>query len=154
LSGATLSAPPGFGGADGTGRQDGDLDLAAADLSADPAYLSWLANDPLVFTGGAEISDSLQRILPPAWDELSASLPALELPVLFVHGAADPVSAVAGARDWSARLARGALVTFPGARHDVLNEVDHPAVLAAIADFVLATASGGGASRPAEQDAP
>ncbi len=132
LSGATLSAPPGFG-------DDGDaLELDAADLSADPAYLSWLASDPLAFTGGAEISDSLQRILPPAWAKLSASLPALDVPVLLLHGEADPVSPVAGARDWSGRLARGSLITFPAARHDVLNDVGHEAVATAIAEFVLA----------------
>ncbi len=155
LSGATLSAPAGFGGGDDAGHEDYDLDLDDADLSADPAYLSWLRSDPLVFTSGAEINDSLQRILPPAWEELGANLPALDIPALFIHGEADPVSAVAGAREWSARLARGQLITFPGARHDVLNEVAHEAVMSAIAEFVLATAPDrAAASRPDEQEVP
>ena len=42
------------------------------------------------------------------------------------------------ARQWSARLKRGRLAEFPGARHDILNETVHREVAAAVTGFVLA----------------
>ena len=118
-----------------------DLDLDASDLSSDPEYLKWLATDPLVFTGGEEMNASLRRILPAAWDELGRTLPALSCPVLFVHGEADQVAPLAGVREWSARLPGAAIRSFPGSRHDVLNEAVHGDVEAAICDFILTTAA-------------
>ena len=61
----------------------------------------------------------------------------MTLPVLFVHGSEDPVVPAAHAREWSARLKRGRLAEFPGARHDILNETVHRDVAAAITGFVL-----------------
>jgi alpha-beta hydrolase superfamily lysophospholipase len=150
LSGATLSAPGPEPGDLATAR-DEDLDLAVGDLSADPAYLSRLAADPLVFTGGAAMADSLRRILPPAWAELAVSRPALRLPVLILHGGADAVSPPEGARRWAATLPAARLVVFDGARHDLLNETVHRAVAATIAGFIRAVAGPGGARGPEEQ---
>jgi alpha-beta hydrolase superfamily lysophospholipase len=41
--------------------------------------------------------------------------------IVLVHGEADPIVPVGDARDWSARVRRGRLAEFAGARHDVLN---------------------------------
>ena len=130
LSGATLAEPEGFG--------DGgpDVDLGPGNLSADPDYLRWLAEDPLVFTGGPAMTDSLGRVLPAAWAELAIALPALDLPVLLVHGEDDPVSPVSGARYWAAVLPQARLAIFPGARHDVLNDTVHEQVADVIARFI------------------
>lgn len=141
LSGTTLSAPPLADSAAFADAEDAEFRLAADSLSADPAYLAQLANDPLVFTGGAVIADSLRRILPPAWAELSSTLPDLDLPVLMVHGEQDAVSPQEIVRAWVVKLKRARLVTFPGARHDVLNDTVHQAVTTVIADFITTTAS-------------
>lgn len=114
-----------------------DLDLDPAGLSADPFYLDELAYDPLAFTSAAG-ARSLAAVLPPAWDELAAGFGQVTLPVLFVHGSDDPVVPAEHARAWSARLERGRLAEFPGARHDILNETVHRDVAAAVTGFVLA----------------
>jgi alpha-beta hydrolase superfamily lysophospholipase len=122
------------------------LSLDPADLSADPFYLDELENDPLAFTG-AEGAGSLLNTLPPAWAELQASFSRMPLPVLFVHGAQDPIVPVAVARDWSARVPGGRLAELADARHDVLNETVHREVAAAIAEFIRSVAEQAGAVR-------
>ncbi len=145
LSGAKLTEPPDF-------RTDSEeIELGAGNLSADPDYLRWLEEDPLVFTGGPQMTASLRRVLPPAWAELVVALPGLDKPVLLVHGEADPVSAVAGARYWAAVLPHARLAIFPGARHDVLNETVHEQVAAVIAQFIGGVAGKAGPALGGDQ---
>lgn len=122
--------------ADGAGAT---LSLDLADLSSDPFYLDELENDPLAFTG-AEGAGSLLSTLPPAWAELRARYRRIALPVLFVHGAQDPIVPVGVARDWAARVPEGRLAEFADARHDVLNETVHREVAAAITGFIRSVA--------------
>jgi alpha-beta hydrolase superfamily lysophospholipase len=110
------------------------LSLDANDLSADPSYLDALANDPLAFT---ESEGGPADALPPAWEELAESFATVRSPVLFVHGAEDPVAPVEGSRRWAAELEAGRLAEFAGGRHDILNDTAHAEVAATIADFVL-----------------
>jgi alpha-beta hydrolase superfamily lysophospholipase len=110
------------------------LSLDAADLSRDPWYLDALANDALAFT---ESEGGPADALPPAWAELALTFARVELPVLFVHGADDPVAPVEGSRRWADALPAGRLVEFPDGRHDILNDLPHAEVATAIADFVL-----------------
>jgi len=117
----------------------GELSLELDQLSADPFYLDELENDPLAFTS-ADGAQSLLSTLPPAWTELSASFSQVSLPVLFVHGAADPVVPAAVPRDWSGRIPGARLAEFAGARHDILNETVHREVAATITGFVRALA--------------
>ena len=116
-----------------------DLDLDPAGLSSDPFYLDELEHDPLAFTSAAG-ARSLADVLPAAWDELAAGFGQVTLPVLFVHGSEDPVVPAEHAREWAARLKRGRLAEFPGARHDILNETVHRDVAAAVTGFVLTAA--------------
>jgi alpha-beta hydrolase superfamily lysophospholipase len=120
--------------------ENAEISLDPADLSSDPFYLDELTYDPLAFTSAAG-ARSLAAVLPPAWAEAAAGLPQVDLPVLLVHGADDPVVPVGQARDWAGRLKRARLAEFPGARHDVLNETVHREVAAAVTEFILA---GGG----------
>jgi alpha-beta hydrolase superfamily lysophospholipase len=68
------------------------------------------------------------------------------LPVLFVHGADDPIVPVADAREWASRLPRARLAEFAGARHDILNETVHREVAAAVTDFILTSGGQPGAA--------
>jgi alpha-beta hydrolase superfamily lysophospholipase len=79
-------------------------------------------------------------VLTQAWAELDG-FAQVPLPVLFVHGADDPVVPVTDAREWAGRLKGARLAEFAGSRHDILNEAVHREVAAAITDFVL---TGGG----------
>jgi alpha-beta hydrolase superfamily lysophospholipase len=94
---------------------------------------------------------SLRRVLPPAWAELVVALPGLDTPVLLVHGEADPVSPVAGARYWAAVLPHARLAIFPGARHDVLNETVHEQVAGVIAQFIIGVAGQAGPAPGGDQ---
>lgn len=132
LSGAPIE-PPAWVTALLEGGEDG-LSLDPNDLSADPWYLDALANDPLAFT---ETEGSPVDALPAAWEELADSFASVRLPVLFVHGAEDPVAPVERARHWAAELDDARLAEFPGGRHDILNDTAHAEVAAAIGDFVL-----------------
>jgi alpha-beta hydrolase superfamily lysophospholipase len=110
------------------------LALEPADLSADPWYLDALANDLLAFT---ETDGSPLDSLPTAWEELGRRFASVSIPVLFVHGADDPVAPVDVSRHWATELPTASLSEFAGARHDVLNETVHAEVAAAIASWVL-----------------
>jgi alpha-beta hydrolase superfamily lysophospholipase len=134
LSGAALS-PLDWVAALGDGADSG-LDLDPADLSGDPFYLDELAYDPLAFTSAAG-AGSIAAVLTEAWAELADGFAQVQLPVLLVHGADDPVVPAADARRWATRLKRGQLAEFAGARHDILNETVHAAVAAAITEFIL-----------------
>ncbi len=141
LSGAALSPLDWVVQLAGQG-DDAELSLDASDLSADPFYLDELANDPLAFTSAAG-AQSLVSVFPLAWSELDDHFAGVTLPVLFVHGADDPIAPVALSRQWAERLPDGRIVEFTGARHDVLNETVHREVAAAIAEFVLTTVEAG-----------
>ena len=120
------------------------IDLDASDLSSDPFYLDELAFDPLAFTSAAG-GRSLATALSQAWAEMDA-FRQVTLPVLFVHGADDPIVPVADAREWASRLPRARLAEFAGARHDILNETVHREVAAAVTDFILTSGGQPGAA--------
>jgi alpha-beta hydrolase superfamily lysophospholipase len=112
-----------------------EIALDPSGLSADPFYLDELAYDPLAFTGDVS-GRPLATALSQAWAEMDG-FAGLPLPVLFVHGADDPIVPVADAREWAGLLPRARLAEFAGARHDILNETVHREVAAAVTDFIL-----------------
>jgi alpha-beta hydrolase superfamily lysophospholipase len=143
LSAASLSPPTNWGGSAGRGGRDEGLNFTVSDLSRDPTYVKQLTIDELAFTASDEMAESLRRILPSAWKEISVGLPRLTLPVLVVHGEDDPISPIGTARGWANRLVGGRLKSFPGARHDVLNDVVHEEVGRVIVEFVIEVAAAG-----------
>lgn len=58
------------------------------------------------------------------------------IPVLVLHGSADAISPVAGARRLAARIPSARCVVVEGGRHDVLNDVSHRSVAAEIVQFL------------------
>jgi acylglycerol lipase len=145
LSGAPLrplewvAAQLADGGADDGADEEG-FDPTAV-LSTHPAYVHALMHDPLVWQGGfpPETLRSITRVMPETAAGLAEGLPGL--PVLFVHGEADPVVPVVDARASAAQLPHARLVTFPGDLHDVLNEHDREAVHEVVAAFVARCAA-------------
>jgi alpha-beta hydrolase superfamily lysophospholipase len=75
---------------------------------------------------------------------LSAELPLnrISLPVLLLHGDADPVTAPAVARSIATRLPRAELATIHEGRHDILNDIDHRSVAAHIVQWLERLRSG------------
>jgi alpha-beta hydrolase superfamily lysophospholipase len=115
---------------------DTSLDLDPAWLSRDPFYLDSLQYDPVAFVGAD--AAALGRELDGAWDRMGAELPGLSTPTLAVHGTADPIAPVGAVRAYAQDIEPLQLREFPGARHDVLNEVEHREVAAAIIEFISA----------------
>jgi acylglycerol lipase len=141
LSGATLRPLEWVDAllADG-GADDEGFDPTAV-LSTHPEYVHAMLHDPLVWRGSFPPATlrSITRVMPETAAGLSEGLPGL--PVLFVHGEADPLVPVADARASAAQVPHARLVTFPGDLHDVLNEHDRDAVHEVIAAFVTRSAA-------------
>jgi alpha-beta hydrolase superfamily lysophospholipase len=105
-------------------------------MSTHPDYVHALLHDPLTWKGGfrRETLLAVAETWPEVATGLAAGRPAL--PVLVVHGEADPVVPVEHARRVAEQLPRAALRTLPGDLHDVLNEHDRDRVHDVIATFV------------------
>jgi pimeloyl-ACP methyl ester carboxylesterase len=73
--------------------------------------------------------------IPAGWESL-ANLGRLGVPVLGLHGKADPVSPLDAARDRYRRAPRAELISIAGGVHDVLNDVTHRTVAATIVEFL------------------
>ena len=73
--------------------------------------------------------------VPAGWAAL-ADLERVAVPVLALHGAADPVSPLPVARERYARAQRAELVSIAGGVHDVLNDATHRTVAATIVLFL------------------
>lgn len=110
------------------------MNLDTAGLSGDPEYLEWIEDDPLAFTQAD--GRALTRELDRGWDRFGAELPALTVPTLAVHGAIDPIAAPGAVRAYAEQIPALTYQEFPGTRHDVLNDITHREVAAAIVGFI------------------
>ncbi|GAA4262392.1 alpha/beta hydrolase [Dactylosporangium darangshiense] len=110
-----------------TGGLEWDAELDAR--SACPTHRSRLDADA-GFERGA-----LTSAVPEALHE--AARPALvAVPVLVIHGEADPIAPVQGARALAAALPRAELATVRDGRHDSLNDVAHRMVAAHVVQWL------------------
>ncbi|MFF2847254.1 alpha/beta hydrolase [Streptomyces sp. NPDC058001] len=97
---------------------DGELDAR----TACPTHRERLTDDPDFARG---------RIGDPVPPHLRAdALP--DVPVLVLHGSADPLTPTARARDLAARLPRAAFGLLHDGRHDVLNDATHRSTAATV----------------------
>lgn len=99
-------------------------------LSRDPAEVEDYRNDPLVYTGWlkARMGHEIVRSGPP----LVERAPALRVPTLVLHGAADGLNDPEASRELAAKLGSEdvTLRSYPGAYHELLNDLDRETVLA------------------------
>jgi pimeloyl-ACP methyl ester carboxylesterase len=117
-------------GAEESDAADWDDELAARTTC--PAHRARLADDD-VFTRG-----SLGDPVPAGLDPLSPDLELedLRVPVLLLHGGADPVAALDPVRIVAARLPRAELAVTEDGRHDVLNDATHRTVAAQVVQWL------------------
>jgi alpha-beta hydrolase superfamily lysophospholipase len=113
---------------------DSSFELDPSWLSADPFYLDAMENDPLAFVDadGAALARELDR----GWDRFGTDLPTLTIPTLAVHGENDPIAPIGAVRAYAEQIDTLRLTEIPGGRHDILNDVAHRDVAAAIIDFI------------------
>ena len=113
-----------------------DVPLDPAALSRDPEVGKAYEADPLVWHG------PFKRPMLEAWQRALAAImdgPDLgELPLLWVHGAEDPLVPVEGSRPGVQHLGGGRHEEriYPGARHEVFNETNADEVLADVTGFL------------------
>jgi alpha-beta hydrolase superfamily lysophospholipase len=109
--------------------------LPATGLSRDPAVVRAYESDPLISTRGS--ARLLAELLTAAGRAVEAA-PRVEVPLLLVHGEADPLCDVAGSRRFHAAMkpGLGELRTYPGLLHEVLNEPEWPRVAGDILDWI------------------
>jgi alpha-beta hydrolase superfamily lysophospholipase len=139
LAGLVLSAPaiglsPGFEAGLALAELP-DTPIDGSTLSRDPAVGEAYASDPLVYHGGWK-RPTMKAFV--AADQAIADGPGFgDLPLLYVHGAEDPLVPISLARPVVERLAGPETEThvLEGARHEVFNELDKAETIALVADF-------------------
>jgi len=105
-------------------------------MSRDPATVEQYTTDPLVYR------DRYQRPLLEAevvaLDRCNAETDRVTMPVLFLHGHADPFVAYRTSLDAACRFPTDDLTVrvFPGARHELVNETNRTEVIDEILRFV------------------
>jgi pimeloyl-ACP methyl ester carboxylesterase len=134
LAGLPADAGTGDAGTADGGTADGGAEPAASwedELEARttcPTHRGRLA-------GGAVRQGALYDPVPKGWAD-SADLAEITQPVLGLHGADDPVSALGAARDQYAAAPNAELVSFTGTTHDALNNATHRTVAATVILFL------------------
>ena len=78
---------------------------------------------------------ALYEPVPDGWLDL-ADLKAVGVPVLGLHGAADPISPLAAARERYAAAPHAELVSITDGRHDAFNDITHRTAAATIILFL------------------
>jgi alpha-beta hydrolase superfamily lysophospholipase len=109
--------------------------IDGAALSRDPAVGEAYVADPLVYHGGWK-RETLEAFM--AADEAIAAGPGFgALPLLYVHGAEDPLVPIDLARPVVERLGGPdtEVRVIDGARHEVFNELEQEQTIALVADF-------------------
>jgi len=112
-----------------------NLGIDARSLSSDPAALQFFRSDPLV-TGSATVrwgTESLDTVA-----GVKARMGAIDLPLLVIHGEADPLNSVEGSRAlYDAASSRDkTLQVYPGVLHEPHNDLGHEQVAADIVEWL------------------
>jgi pimeloyl-ACP methyl ester carboxylesterase len=126
-AGVLPADPPGSAAPAGVLRADWGAELEAR--SACPTHRARLDGD-----GGFRRGALAEAV--PAGLRASIDPAAIAVPVLMVHGEADPVAPVQGARDLAAALPRAELATVRDGRHDAFNDITHRSVAAHVVQWL------------------
>jgi pimeloyl-ACP methyl ester carboxylesterase len=124
-SGEETGAPaPDSGAGESTGSWEAELEAR----TACPTHRGRLAG-PILRRG------ALYEPVPDGWLE-AADLKAVTVPVLGLHGAADPVSPLSAARERYAAAPHAELVSITDGRHDAFNDITHRTAAATVVLFL------------------
>jgi alpha-beta hydrolase superfamily lysophospholipase len=113
-----------------------DVPIDPALLSRDPEVGRIYAEDPLVYHGPLA-RESLQAIFA-AVDAIRTGPGFGALPVLWLHGEEDQLAPLSATREAVERLRGEDLVerVYPGAEHEILNEINRDEVIDQITGFL------------------
>jgi alpha-beta hydrolase superfamily lysophospholipase len=141
LSGAPLLRQEWIDAELARGEAETDVGDPTELMSTHPEYVHALLHDPLTWKGGFRRETLLA--LTATWPQIGAGLAEgqPDVPILVIHGEADPIVPVEDARHLVGHLPRATLRTFPGDLHDVLNEHDRDKVHDVVATYVTSIAT-------------
>lgn len=122
--------------ADDAASGSGDWDAELEARTACPTHRGRLAG-PILQRG------ALYEAVPDGWLE-AADLSAVQVPVLGIHGAIDPVSLLSDARKKYAAAPRAELVSITDGRHDAFNDITHRTAAATVVLFLERLRAGAG----------
>lgn len=110
--------------------------IASTQLSTDESVVQAYDNDPLVDRGAWRMQSGYAGIA--ALAKLRGKLSGLTMPVLILHGEDDVITPPSGATYLYEKsgAADKTLKTFPGMRHEILNEREKQVVLAEIQQWL------------------
>jgi len=116
------------------------IKLDSEGLSRDPDVEARTQNDPLHYFGGvrARTGDEVLK----ATAELQARLDELDFPMLIAHGEKDPLTKYEASELLYAKsLSKDkTLKIYPGAKHELFNEINKEEVLGDAVDWIMARA--------------
>jgi len=112
-----------------------DLKIAPDDLTRDPAALAAGRADPHL-TSRATVRWGAESLA--AVERITADMATIGVPLLVLHGGADPLNRPAGALALvdTARSADTTLHVYPGVRHEPHNDLGHEQVAADITEWL------------------
>jgi alpha-beta hydrolase superfamily lysophospholipase len=105
-------------------------------MSRDPEAVAGYASDPLVYRD--RYKRALLEAEVVALDRFNAESDRVTIPVLFLHGCADPFVSYETSLEAARRFPTDDLTVrlYEGARHELVNETNRDEVIAEIVDFV------------------
>ncbi len=105
-------------------------------LSTDPAVIERFQQDPLTYKGGMRIG--LGNGMNVKAKELRGKLDRVKLPVLILHGEDDRLVSISGSVLFNEQAASAdkTYISYPGLRHEILNEPEHDAILKVIIQWL------------------
>jgi alpha-beta hydrolase superfamily lysophospholipase len=117
-----------------------DAGLDVQGLSRDPEVIERYTADPLVHS---RMSAALAAGMMEATRRTVAAAGAVRIPVLVLHGGADPLCLPAGSEAFYAGLPRGEVAgsvirTYPDLKHEIFNEPEREAIYQDVIDWVEA----------------
>jgi alpha-beta hydrolase superfamily lysophospholipase len=112
------------------------MPLKGSDISRDPSIADTYKSDPLNYVGKVRFGMGWQAIR--AGRLALAVASSIQLPVWVGHGTEDPLTGISGAEEFVATVASSDVHfrKVPGARHEILNEIEGPQLISEILDWI------------------
>jgi alpha-beta hydrolase superfamily lysophospholipase len=113
-----------------------EIPIDPSTLSRDPAVGEAYADDPLVYHG--PFRRAMLEAMRDAFADVEAGPGFGDLPTLWLHGEDDPLVPLSITRPAIERLRGSDFIerVYPGAKHEIFNEIDRQEVLDQVAAFV------------------